>query len=424
MIQQLGYNQAGNVGALAIANSSGNFTYYPDYTTALANAKSGDTIVQFQNIVESRPVSIVLKNGVNINMNGFSYTLLANIAANTEFPAFTDSLVQLGSNIGVTCSIMNGTIIVTPNAALGNNGDKRCLTLNLLVSNITTNCVFNGHVTLPINTAVYSYSCVNTLTGGVVTGVNGGVLIGSGTINNMVGVTLFASSRFSNVYVNNCVFKNTSTTTPAGTLGAIYGQPLIISNTIFISTGYIAVILSQPVGLTTNNCIYLSTANIGVTTTYGGAIGVNNNLTVISTSSYAIGNIPSWPTTHNINTGYIYSSASNAVYNSQGIKFYNCNLVSTAAAVINSNSQNSTLINCIVDCQWNNILGHAINNAQLISNSFINVSNPNAKCLNANTAWNTTYLNNIFQGTTTPVGGNVIQSQTQNTDLYANISIG
>ena len=68
-IQQLGYNVSGNIGVLGIADSSGNWKYYPDYTTALREAVSGQTIVQFADIVEYRNISILLKDGVNINMN-------------------------------------------------------------------------------------------------------------------------------------------------------------------------------------------------------------------------------------------------------------------------------------------------------------------------------------------------------------------
>ena len=51
MIQQLGYNNPGNNGPLGIADSQGGYTYYADYTSALKNAKAGDTIVQFANII-------------------------------------------------------------------------------------------------------------------------------------------------------------------------------------------------------------------------------------------------------------------------------------------------------------------------------------------------------------------------------------
>ena len=68
MIQQLGYGVSGNIGVLGIVNENGNYTYYADYTSAMIAAKSGNTIVQFANIVERKPITITLKNGVNINL--------------------------------------------------------------------------------------------------------------------------------------------------------------------------------------------------------------------------------------------------------------------------------------------------------------------------------------------------------------------
>ena len=64
--QQLGYNQSGNVGVLGISDGKGGYVYYNDYTTALREAVSGQTIVQFADIIERKP-TITLKNGVNIN---------------------------------------------------------------------------------------------------------------------------------------------------------------------------------------------------------------------------------------------------------------------------------------------------------------------------------------------------------------------
>jgi len=133
MIQQLGYNNPGqDTGVVGIANGQGDYVCYPDYTTAMAAAKAGDTIVQFADIVEYRQITIILKNGVNINMNGFTYEL----KATTDIAAFQDRLTAGGSG-GVTMSLMNGTIKCTPRQAFA-LGAANPMCLQLLFSSGST----------------------------------------------------------------------------------------------------------------------------------------------------------------------------------------------------------------------------------------------------------------------------------------------
>lgn len=64
-----------NSGKIGISNSIGKYNYYNSLQEAIDIANSGDTIELFSSIVETGNVSINLKNGVNINGNGNTYTL-------------------------------------------------------------------------------------------------------------------------------------------------------------------------------------------------------------------------------------------------------------------------------------------------------------------------------------------------------------
>lgn len=85
-------------GILGISDSQGIYTYYDNYTDAFASASPGQTIEQFADIVETNPITISLVSGVNINMNGHTYTLTGN-SPDSCFSAFN-----------VTTNIYNGVI--------------------------------------------------------------------------------------------------------------------------------------------------------------------------------------------------------------------------------------------------------------------------------------------------------------------------
>ena len=74
--KNLGWEQvASNFGILGIADAAGEYTYYADYTTAMAAASAGDVIEQFGNITETGAIEITWKPDVLINSNGYKYTL-------------------------------------------------------------------------------------------------------------------------------------------------------------------------------------------------------------------------------------------------------------------------------------------------------------------------------------------------------------
>jgi hypothetical protein len=65
---------ADGYGILGIASTGGDYTYYSTYTLAMTAAVAGETVEQFGNITETSNVTITIKDGVSINMNGYTYT--------------------------------------------------------------------------------------------------------------------------------------------------------------------------------------------------------------------------------------------------------------------------------------------------------------------------------------------------------------
>lgn len=91
---------SGGSGIWGIADSLGVYTFYSTIALANAAATAGDTIVLFTNVTETGAVTWNLVNGVNINLNGHTYTLdnAASIAAITD------------NAVAVECKISNGII--------------------------------------------------------------------------------------------------------------------------------------------------------------------------------------------------------------------------------------------------------------------------------------------------------------------------
>ena len=366
MIQQLGYGVSGNNGILGIADGSGNYVYYKDYASAMASAKNGDTIVQFANIVEYRNAPIILKNGVNINMNGFSFEM--------KNPAPLGAIIlPRGSYGNLTCSIMNGTIKNT-------NASVYALCLDSFTfgftgtQNITTNCNFIG------NSYMDSWNGVITFIGGTFTG----------------NVTWWTAGNLNNAYVS-----GTLNFIPYGNI--TYGNNCIAGGGIVLSNGY----GGSPY---LNNCVGISSTTYGINSIGGYTLSYINNCIGISTGTYgfnsqntritncsfistASGGMGATTAGNTFYNTFVYSSAGSALTGGNGLNaFYNSTLISATNPAIDSNTPSNTFINSTIDCQWNSSLGHAVQNATSVIKCFIKVANPNARCLNATSTTNTTYL--------------------------------
>lgn len=87
-------------GLVSVTDSSGTPTFYATIQSAITNSSSGETVTLHTDITETSTTTINLKDGVNINLNGYTYTL--NQASTNN--CFSDN------NIALECHIMNGVV--------------------------------------------------------------------------------------------------------------------------------------------------------------------------------------------------------------------------------------------------------------------------------------------------------------------------
>lgn len=95
-----GSTSGGTFGIFGISNSLGEYTYYSTLQSALNSAITGDTIQVFADYEETNNISVVLKDQVDINFNGYTYSLVSSGSGNT----LTDN------NTIVSTKLYNGTI--------------------------------------------------------------------------------------------------------------------------------------------------------------------------------------------------------------------------------------------------------------------------------------------------------------------------
>jgi hypothetical protein len=369
-------------GILGISNSSGEYTYYSDFASAIAAATSGDTIEMFADIEETGSTTITLKDGVKINGNGHTYTLSVNDATN----AFTYSVAG-------TIELFNLKVLRTGRTA--GTGTGYCLYFDNSGAVIRCNGVtfendfgsacrgrgkIYGAKAFAYITAIVDstgscsiYDCYGESTG---TGVG---IACNGYVSNSTGVAVSSTGiQATNGTVVNCVGISTSGY-------GIYGNA---SNSVGIS--------SSSSGLHTGtyrNCTGISTTN------YGAYRSTLTNCTIISTSGIA-------SFENSIYNCYVQTDANVATWIRDNTEIKNCNIINNYNATTGSGT------------------GSAVVRTNIkIHNTTIKVANASAYCINSYPNCTVSYLNNSFQGSTTPVSSNVIQITTNTSDSQGNILI-
>ena len=120
-----------DTGIVSIPNAQGKDIYYNSLQEAINAAVTGDTVYIHTNIIETT-TEVVLKSGVNIDFNGFTYTLNAPGLEN----AFTDG----GVNIKV--KFIDGIIFRAGATAVGSDIDTTALYLSSESTFEAMNCQF------------------------------------------------------------------------------------------------------------------------------------------------------------------------------------------------------------------------------------------------------------------------------------------
>ena len=387
-------------GKLGISDSTGAFTYYSTLADALSAASSGDTIQFFANITETSDITVTCVDGVNINFNGYTYTLNTSGTSN----AFT-----VGNNVSL--EMYNGKIkrigatsATTSKVALRVSGIG-VLTLNAMI------------LENDFGNAGYLSSSTRTVKGGDFVGESLGVFVSGARIENAkasgnsgVGLQIqnngiaincygFSTSSFG-VYNNasqahNCVGRS------HGNHGIYLGNGESYNCQGFSTSNYGANITGSA---KFSNIFGYSTANAGVN-----LVGEGTNVTGYSTATYGI-RYSSGSGDHVILNVRAFSTSDVAMY-----------VLKNAGKVEFSN----------IDCAttYNDAGGHALlvagsDDDIIFSGGSLRVENASANCINAASAKNCYFVGLKFNNSTTPVNANITNLQSNTEDTFGNITIG
>ncbi len=114
-------------GIWSIPNAAGKDIYYDTFQDALDAASPGDTVYLHTNVIETGLVTVGLKDEVNVNFNGFTYTL--------DQTSNTTAIVDGVS--GTSCVLSNGIVQRKGAAVAGTETDTLALYIQSSSSKIT-----------------------------------------------------------------------------------------------------------------------------------------------------------------------------------------------------------------------------------------------------------------------------------------------
>ncbi len=426
-----------NSGIFGISNSGGVYTYYSTLSLAMSAATAGQTIEMFADVTETGAVSVILKNGVNINGNGHTYTL-----SNT---GTASCLIDNG--VGVTASILNLSLRRI-NATAASSTSTTCLLItgasNIVLSgrqygsnaysviinnsaakvsgvNASSDTGANASITVYNSAGQLSNSYAENL--GNNAGMHAISNINGGFILNCVGVTTSLGYGISNTGVaQNCTGRSSG-----GGIGFYNAsQALNCSGYSSGGVGFYAYI-----NTINENCSGWSSANIGF------QVNGSINCKVMNCSGYSTASYGMYTYNGFISNSTAWSTVNYGLYQSNGGDGYgsidNCVITADASAALFSNfALNTTISNCTIFSRYNNAAGHAIvlgatlfsgpPNVDVLKNTLI-VSNASANCLYAAAAYTSKYVSNVFKNATIPVNANITQLVVNTEDNQGNILI-
>jgi len=335
----------------------------------MAAATSGQTIEMFADVVETGAVTITLKNGVNINGNGYTYTL-KNSGLIHAFSAANSVVTSCNiNNLNVVRTLSTGTLFDNSCLILGINGSGviNCSGSTFRNSGSGAAIIFNGNSTHEIN---YAVAYATTTWGAIAIFSSFGA-----KLNNSIG---YGTSGGTGIRCHNGGdIQNCTGVSDSGY--GIYGLAGNQSNSVGIS--------STGVGFGSNinafNCTGRSVSGVGFEITNAtnavGCVGISVSGIGLTAASSFIYNC----------TGI--SSSSRGVQILTGSKAYNLISKSSSSYSIFSNSSTVEIHNSTIISEWNNAggIGISSNNTTIpstILNSTFLLSNASAPYLFNNTA--------------------------------------
>lgn len=375
-------SSGGATGIWGISNSSGVYTYYTTLTLAMAAATAGQTIEMFADVVETGAVTVTLKNGVNINGNGHTYTL-NNSGLNNALSA--------ANSVTTSCNIINLNVVRT--GSTGSLFDNSCLILGingLGVINCSGSTFRNSGSGCGI---VYTSNSAHEINNAVAYATSGlgaiGIFTSSGAkLNNSIG---YGTSGGTGIRCHNGGdIQNCTGVSDSGS--GIYGLGGNHSNSVGISasgTGFFSAAISI-------NCVGRSTSGVG--------FDIQSATSIINCVGMSVSGVGLY-----VLAAYIYnctgiSASSRGLQLLSGAVAYNTTSRSTSSYAVLANNSLSEIYNSTIISNWNNAggIGISSNNTtvpSVILNCTFLLSNASAPYLfNGPTAQAVSTRGNTYKG--------------------------
>lgn len=430
MSTQITVNKSAS-GVWGISDTSGNYTFYTTLTLAMAAATAGQTIELFADVTETGNVTVTLKNGVNINGNGHTYTLSVANASPALITA-DSSVVDIGI-FNITIKRTNSTTNAGTCFSTGINSDGR---INFNGSTLINTGAGHGigYVSYNGNVSIYNAYAVANSGAAIIVNSNSTTC----KIVNCTGVSSSNAGIYAQAFCDivNCIGESTSSAgiialsnTCSNSIGRSVSGTGIQSNgaSITNSTG----ISSSSYGMFGNNagyfvdCVASSSANYGMYLYNSESfvvkkcyIGSSSSIALYFSGSIGAHKIDVWDTHAVSSANYAFGTGNGSMV------LHNCTAETTASACV---SAKNSMYNCVARCKWNNAGGHAVvvndTNQFDITNCSLIVTNASANALYRATATTINYANNAFKGATTPVNANITQGIVNTHDNQGNILI-
>ena len=216
-------------GIWGISNASGVYTYYATYQLAVASATSGQTIEMFGSQTESTADQI-LKNGVNINYNGYTLTFSSGFRMIDNAVACDVQLLngeikkgvstQIAIYITNSSTILRGNVLINSSLAGGGTGShgyigrgkiyglnfkgNDCVTLSISgdglgeAYGITVNCT--SGTAISSGTVLFGSIINSTSTSGTISSC---ILVANCSIRSNGGISISSTNRVVNCSIVN-----------------------------------------------------------------------------------------------------------------------------------------------------------------------------------------------------------------------------
>jgi len=336
-------------GVFGISDATGTYTYYATLTLAMAAAVSGEVIQMFADFVETGATIITLKNGVNINGNGHTYTKNTNDSTQIlEFPSAPDiSCMILG--LTLVRSIGSGACINFTNGADGFLDLTGCIFRNTgtgyalrSTNNVKVKVVGGSYYGNAVVAAVYTQGAIlhNIYAKGL--GAMTAALISGGSLYHSYGI----SDSGTGIIAAGGIIAYSEGVSTSGTGVNCSG---IANNIVGRSTSGTGFACALKNTLEQTNILGISVSGIGYTSRKNGIF-----ITGISSSNYGIQLDDNIGVALFTLTNFVCKSTSNVAMKAKGssTKIYNgfisTDWVDALAYCIEGNS--GTILNTIVNC--------------------------------------------------------------------------